>query len=303
MESLTGLLRAVRADGAVLRQSFLAPPWSLANVDTPPLTLYAVLRGNAWLATEGDRAAWLTAGEVALVRGPGPHRIADSPDTPPQVVIRRAVHCTSTTSGAPPRPAGGALTLVTGAYRTVDDVGRRLLGALPELIVEPAAPDPLSALLTEELAAEGAGRQLVLDRLLDLLLVRTLHAWFERPDTEPPRWYHALSDPAAGPALRAMHADPGRAWTVDALAAEALVSRANLARRFTALVGEAPMAYLTRWRMALAAELLREPGATVASVARAVGYTNSFAFSTAFKRAHGTSPGLLTRAHGVRSSP
>jgi len=313
VDFLADLLRAVRADGAVLRQSFLSPPWSQTNDEAAPLTLYAVVRGRVWLVPETGRAVALNAGTTALVRGTGPHRIADSPNTPPQVVVHRALHCTSAVTGvtlaesdAPRlgprvygRSADDPIALVTGAYRSLDDVGRRLISALPELLTVPEGPDSpsaVSALLTEELTIDQPGQQLVLDRLLDLLLVRTLRAWFARPGAEPPSWYRALSDPIAGAALRAMHAQPERAWTVASLADTAGVSRAALARRFTALVGEPPLTYLTGWRMALAADLLREPDTTLAAVARKVGYTNSFAFSTAFKRVHGTSPRASTKS-------
>jgi AraC-like DNA-binding protein len=130
----------------------------------------------------------------------------------------------------------------------------------------------------------------VLDRLLDLLLIAVLRSWFARPGARDPGWYQAHSDPVVGPALRLLHDDPAQPWTVASLAARTGVSRATLARRFTDLVGEPPMAYLTGWRLALAADLLREPAATVGSVARRVGYGSAFALSAAFKRERGVAP-------------
>jgi AraC-like DNA-binding protein len=130
----------------------------------------------------------------------------------------------------------------------------------------------------------------VLDRLLDLLLIAVLRAWFSRPDAEAPAWYQAYGDPVVGRALRVLHHNPAHPWTVATLAAEVGVSRAALARRFTELVGEPPMTFLTGWRLALAADLLRGPDATVGAVARQVGYGTPFALSTAFKRVRGVSP-------------
>jgi AraC-like DNA-binding protein len=130
----------------------------------------------------------------------------------------------------------------------------------------------------------------VLDRLLDLLLIAVLRAWFARPEAAAPGWYRAHSDPVVGPVLRLLHSKPAHPWTVEALAVTTGTSRASLARRFTELVGEPPMTFLTGWRLALAADLLREPGATIGSVARQVGYGSSFALSTAFKRVRGISP-------------
>ena len=145
-------------------------------------------------------------------------------------------------------------------------------------------------LLAEEIVKDDPGQEAVLDRLLDLLLIAVLRAWFAREDADAPGWYRAYSDPVVGRALRLIHDDPARPWTVAELAAEAGVSRAALARRFTELVGEPPMTFLTDWRLSLAADLLLEPDATIGSVAHQVGYSTPFALSTAFKRVRGISP-------------
>ena len=110
------------------------------------------------------------------------------------------------------------------------------------------------------------------------------------PDNGSPDWYRAYGDPVVGHALRLLHHNPAHPWTVAELAHETGASRAALARRFTELVGEPPMAFLAGWRIALAADLLLEPGATVGSVAERVGYGSPFALSTAFKRLRGVSP-------------
>ena len=126
--------------------------------------------------------------------------------------------------------------------------------------------------------------------ILDLVVVSALRAWFDRPEAEPPAWYRAQSDPVVGTALRLMQNNPAEPWTVASLASEVNVSRAVLARRFTELVGEPPMTFLTSWRIDLAADLLREPDTTIGAVAGLVGYSSSFALSNAFKRVRGISP-------------
>ncbi len=130
----------------------------------------------------------------------------------------------------------------------------------------------------------------MLDRLLDLLVISGLRSWFGRPDAQPPAWFAAHADPVVGVAIELLHESPERPWTVGELAAAVGLSRAALARRFHDAVGEPPMTYLTGWRLALAADLLLEPGATVGAVSRQVGYASPFTFSTAFKRAYGHSP-------------
>ncbi len=126
--------------------------------------------------------------------------------------------------------------------------------------------------------------------MLDLLLISVLRVWFERPEAEAPAWYRAHGDPVVGQVLRLLHQNPAHPWTVASLAAKTGISRAALARRFTELVGAPPMTYLREWRLTLAADLLREPAATLHAVARQVGYGNGFALSTAFKRLRGISP-------------
>ncbi|GGV03126.1 hypothetical protein GCM10010182_21240 [Actinomadura cremea] len=120
---------------------------------------------------------------------------------------------------------------------------------------------------------------------------RALRDNFDRPGGEPPAWYAAQRDPVIGEAPRLPHAEPAAPWTVSSLADRAGVSRPTFAKRFADLVGEPPLTYLTRRRMTLAADLLAErEAATVAETARAVGYSDAFAFSTAFKRIRGVNP-------------
>ena len=303
MDEVAALLDGPRARGAFLLRSVMDPPWSLHIRDEAPLTLVALVRGGAWVMPDDGGAVALEAGDAAVIRGPGHYVMADDPATPPQVVVHPGQRCTTPDGEdlGPMRDLGvrtwgnradGETVMVTGTYTVDGDVSRRLLRALPALLVLPRArlDSPLVPLLAEEVGREAPGQEAVLDRLLDLLLIAVLRAWFARPEAEAPGWYRAHADPVAGAALRALHARPEHAWTLAALADEAGVSRATLARRFTDLVGEPPMAFLTGWRIALAADLLAEPGATVASVAPRVGYRSPYALSAAFTRVRGMSP-------------
>ncbi len=300
MDAVAGLLDGPRARGAFLLRSTLDPPWSLWVQDEAPLTVVAVLRGHAWIVPAGGGPARLSAGDVAIARGPEPYLVADDPATPVQAVIQPGGRCT-TPEGQDVklmdfvgvRTWGNALDgetiMLTGTYQLEGEVSGRLLRALPQLLVQ-TIESPLIGLLADEIVKDAPGQEAVLDRLLDLLLIATLRARFARPDAAAPGWYRASADPIVGPALRMLHHDPAAPWTVARLATATGVSRAALARRFNDLVGEPPMSFLTGWRIALAADLLLEPGATVGSVAPQVGYGSSFALSTAFKRVRGVSP-------------
>ncbi|WP_344952619.1 AraC family transcriptional regulator [Actinomadura miaoliensis] len=287
MDPFDDLLRGVRGEGVVFGASALTPPWGLRFPDCPSLTLCAPLRGQGWLV-QGNRARPLRVGEAAVVRGTEPFVFADTA-TP------RATR--DVTCGGPLGDLSGDTVLMVGAYEAKGEVARRLVRLLPPLLVVADAEDctPMRDYLTAQLAPGRPGRQIVLDRLLDWLLVCTLRDWFDQPGVTLPGWYAALGDDAVGPALRAIHDEPSRPWTLASLAAVAGVSRSTLARRFTDLVGEPPLAYLTSWRMALAADMLADPAATVASVARRVGYSDAFGFSSAFKRTYGTSPSAYRR--------
>ncbi|AXK33587.1 AraC family transcriptional regulator [Streptomyces armeniacus] len=303
MDSFTGLLDGPKARGAFLLRSVLNPPWSLRIEDRAPLALATVVRGEAWIVPDGGTPVPLRPGDVGIMRGPEPYTVADSPDTPVQVVIGADQRC-STTGGEDVTDSmalgvrtwgdgsDGATVLLSGTYQLDREIGRRLLDALPTLLVRPAAPGDraLVKLLADEIGEDAPGQELVLDRILDLLLVNVLRAWLAGPGSGASSWYRAQSDPVVGPALRLLQDTPAHPWTVASLAARVGISRAALARRFTELVGEPPMTYLTGWRLALAADLLREPDATVAGVARQVGYSSAFALSAAFKRVRGMSP-------------
>jgi AraC-like DNA-binding protein len=303
MDALDGLLDGPRAHGAFLLRSVLEPPWCLRIQDEAPLTLVAMIRGQAWVLPEHGQMVHLQRDDVALLRGPEPYTVADDPATPPQVVIHPGQRCTTLdgqdlaqsmdlgvrTWGNHPY---GSTSMITGTYQLRSAVGTRLLAVLPTLLVMPGESwkSPLIPLLTEELIKDQPGQHVMLDRLLDLLLIAVLRTWLARPEAEAPAWYAALGDPVVGPALRLLQHNPAQPWTVAKLATATHVSRAALARRFRALVGEPPMTFLASWRMALAADLLREPDATLEAVAHTVGYASPFALSTAFKRLRGLSP-------------
>jgi len=188
-------------------------------------------------------------------------------------------------------PAGSTSMLI-GTYERHSEIGRQLLSVLPPLVVMPADAwdSPLLPVLAEEIVKDEPGQEAVLDRLLDLLLITVLRAWFARHQAQAPGWYRARSDPVVGRALRMLQNNPAQPWTVATLAGQIGVSRATLARRFAQLVGQPPMTFLTAWRLALAADLLREPDTTIAAAARQVGYSSAFALSASFKRVRGMSP-------------
>jgi AraC-like DNA-binding protein len=304
VDAVSSLLDGPRARRAFLLRSLLTPPWAIEIRDEAPLSVIAMVRGQAWIIPDTGGPLLLTDGSVAVVQGPDHYRVADTVDTPTQVVIHPGQRCTSPdgevvyaladlgvrTWGNDP---DGPVAMVTGTYPTRSEVGRRLLDALPAVAVTDAADVTVRSLvdlLAAEIGHDSHGQAAMLDRILDLVLIAAVRSWFLRPDVEVPGWYRAHADPVAGAALRMLHRDVARPWTVDLLARECGVARATCARRFTELVGEPPMAYLTALRIDLAADLLLEPDATLESVARRVGYGTAFSLSAAFTRVRGVTP-------------
>lgn len=301
MDRISALLDGPRARGAFVLRCLLQPPWSIAVRDEAPLTVVAAVRGEAWV-TQGPRPLHLPEGAVALIAGPEHYTLTSEPGLSPDVVIQVGQRC-ETVRGEPldltmrlgVRSWGHApdapSVVLTGTYEQHSAIAADLLGSLPSpVVVQRPADDRLVALLAEELVADAPGQQSLLDRLVDALVIDTIRRWYADRSTVAPAWWRGHHDPIVGEALRLIHDEPHRSWTIATLAREVGTSRANLARRFGEVVGEPVITYLTRWRLSLAADLITQPGATVTGVAGQVGYGSPFALSTAFKRRYGLSP-------------
>jgi AraC-like DNA-binding protein len=301
MDSLSQMLATHRGQGAFVLRCAMAPPWSIRIADEASVSLLVMTAGSCTLTRGGQPPVTLGVGDVAVVCGPLPYDLADRAGRAPGVVIEPGQLCRvlDEQMGIAPlggrswgNAVGGPCTFLAGTYELPGQVSGRLLSAMPELAVlrAPLCDPGLVAALSAELSFDQPGQEVVVDRYIDLILVSAVRAWFASPEAKPPLWWTAQSDPVVAQVLALMHDRPAERWTLEGLASSVGYSRAGLSRRFTALVGQSPMSYLAEWRLAVAAELLVTTDASVESVARAVGYANAFAFSTAFKRAHQQSP-------------
>jgi AraC-like DNA-binding protein len=294
VDVLSDAIRALRTGTPHSRRHELRAPWGMRFAPTATAGFHAVLRGTCWLVPAQGSATCLSAGDVVFVRGRYAHALADSPATPlggPRLAYR--------SHGA---AAGGGTVVLCGAYQLEHDRPHPLLTGLGDVFHLSArsgrhpALHAAVALLGSELEQPRAGTAVALPALLDMLLLYILRAWFEeQPHHSAIGWAAALADPAIRSALRDIHADPARPWSVAELGTRAGLSRAAFARRFATMVGEPPMTYLTRWRMTTAARLLRGSTAPLREVARRAGYASEFAFGKAFKREYGLSPGGYRR--------
>ena len=301
VDVLTDMLQRSRARGAAFSHSTARGAWGVRFPagTGPHLAIHGILGGEAfaWTDDSPDQARRVVSGDVVLVRGPSLHFMAHAPGAD---VVPFGGRPTSAPPGGAAHLAYGSgsgdpTTFFCGAYRFEGDLCGGLLAGLPGLtVVRPLAGSSLRGALdvfSGELLHDAPGQQALLDSLLNVILVQALREHLASDVAAAPAWFRAMSDPGIGAALRAVHADPQRAWTVADLAAAASLSRATFARRFSGLLGVAPLAYVTDWRMALAREQLRVGDTGLAAVARSLGYASEFSFAAAFKRHHGIAPG------------
>jgi AraC-like DNA-binding protein len=303
MDVLTDVLDSLGLQGRLFCRSVLSAPWCLALPAGDQAHFHVIERGRAWLHLDGDEApVALLSGDLIVLPHARGHRLSDSPGRPP-VPIERLLHGTVPGRCRLLRHGGGGAetAMICGSFTFRQRQGHPLLSLLPPVIHVSAkagrVPEWLDATL-KVLAAESRstspGRETIVARLIDILFVQVLRTWLAE---QPPggSWLRALKDPHIAAALAAIHEQPGHSWTVGELARHARQSRSPFAARFTALVGEPPLTYLTRWRMQVAAGLLRREPLSIGEVAARVGYESEPAFSKAFKRATGIAPGTFRR--------
>ncbi|MFF0428438.1 AraC family transcriptional regulator [Streptomyces sp. NPDC004520] len=281
-------------------------PWAQEFSSVPGSAGFqAVLQGSCWLLPADAEPVHLATGDVVFLPHGKGHTLADSPQTPVTTPAcgpddPQPYDAYASDSVDRSKDGGPATVLLCGAYQLDPSRAHPLLLSLPDLIHLPAHPgrraelDSAVKLLAAELETPKPGTDAAVPALLDTLLLYILRTWFDqRPPTggHTTGWAAALNDPPVTAALHAIHHDPAAPWTVAKLAAEAGLSRAPFAKRFTRLVGQPPLTYLTWWRMTTAARLLRTSNAPLRSIATQVGYTSEYAFAHTFKRTHGTPPG------------
>ena len=289
------LLRA-RASGGVFARSVAVAPWGLRLPGAIQLTVHAVTQGQATLWVDGgDDTIELRPGDLALVRGGLDHFIAHERGA--RCVLHEEFLTGNSSVEAERDPR--AAVFLCGAYRFAGDIGAGLINALPPMLSIPSSMDNsihgVVTLLSRELSRVEPGRQTVLDRLLDVLVVLGLRTGLAC-SASPPAWFRGASDPRVSRALQAMHGDIVKPWSVTELARISNMSRATFARVFQDVLGDSPMRYLADWRMSVARDLLRTEDLPLLEVAERVGYTSLYAFATAFRRHHGQPPGRWRRS-------
>ncbi|MGP9022625.1 AraC family transcriptional regulator [Streptomyces sp. BR1] len=300
MDVVSDAISAVRIGQPSSNRVRVSGTWCTRLTSYDGAGFHVVLEGACWLLPDGGGPpVTLGAGDVVLLPHGAGHVIADSPVD--AAAVERAIPFERWLDGTDAAPAGsGDVQVLCGKYRLDRNRVHPLMAELPQVVHLPnrvgVHPELRSAidLLGGEVGAARPGACIAVPSLLDLLLVYMIRAWMEESTTGA--WPGVLGDPVAAAALRALHTDPAAPWTSDRLAAEVGVSRSTLTRRFTTLVGRAPMAYLTWWRLTRAATLLRDTPDPLSAIAHHVGYGTPYALSHAFNREFGTTPGRYREA-------
>jgi AraC-like DNA-binding protein len=297
-------LHALRMSGAFYCRSEFTEPWGLTLPPLPDyLWFHVVTAGSVSLDLGDGELTTLHSGDIALVTKGAGHRLCSHPEAPAPDILALPREELSERYEVLQHGGGGALTrMMCGAVRFDHPAARNLVALLPEIIYLDAAgaPDVVSmqgtvALIAAETRHVRPGGDAVITRLADVLIIQAIRWWIETDPSAQTGWLGALRDDQIGHALSLIHGDPARAWTVESLADELPMSRSAFAARFTDLVGEPVMQYLTRWRMRVALNALRDEGATVAELADRLGYRSEAAFARAFKRVIGVAPGSVKR--------
>lgn len=302
MDVLSNVLNVTNLATQVLGSREFVAPWAVEMPAQGHATVYIVKRGSCWLKLGDGELVRLNAGDVALLSSGDAHVLSSDREIhdvePYQEAIARAQGTV-----VPPRhgradPAIESTVLHAASYKFSHDTAHPLLTLLPAVVRLPADQahtdselQTLLRLIGQEISRREAGNELVIPRLIDALFVYVLRAWLKEQPDGTAGWLGAMRDPQIRKALSQIHESPQAPWTVESLARSVAMSRAAFAKRFTDLVGEPPLAYITRWRMDLAAKLLRESMEPVSRIAGRVGYISETAFAKAFRRRRKIAPG------------
>lgn len=292
MDVLSSVLSTHQVRGAILSAGRYRGAFGVRIAQPDVAGFHIVTEGRCFLLMAGRAPLELLQGDIVVVPNGAVHTIADDPATP-AVDLGSLGHVDSPVVP----PAGPVTGLTCGAFRFMAGVPPALLAVLPPVMHlrahEVQQDDLLRSLLrllTMELATTGPGAAVLVDRLVDGLLIGIIRRWMRDADDGCVGWLGALRDERIGRALTALYDRPEAPWTVDSLAALAGMSRAAFAKRFQALVGEPPLAWLQSVRIDLAARHLKQGTRSVAEVAGDVGYSSEFAFSRTFKKVMGLAP-------------
>jgi AraC family transcriptional regulator, alkane utilization regulator len=320
---LSDLLRSIRFSGAINLRTELSAPWliqSLPHSDFAAalqaqtkhiLPFHIVANGNCWVQAMDDTRKFLSQGDIIIFPHGDSHILGDRLDREPVLVSQLLPEPPWTEPLILKYGGGGEVTqLVCGFLQCEELLLYPFLKTLPTLMHVRAFAEPTAPLLEagvryiiQETDCFQSGSMCSLTRLVELMFIEILRNYMQNLPTQQIGLLSALKDPIISQVLERIHADPAYPWTVSALAAQLSISRSALAARFTQLLGQPPMKYLTYWRLQLASQQLQYSDSSIAKIASQVGYESEAAFNRAFKRHVGMPPGVWRDGQRPAFSP
>ncbi|HSQ52711.1 MAG TPA: AraC family transcriptional regulator [Nitrospiraceae bacterium] len=311
MEILSEVLKAVKLDGAMFYNAEFSAPWCARSIDARTVTSYLspnsqqviifhlLTEGRGYAHVEGDnRPLPLNAGDIVIVPHGDAHILGNGPSVTPVGREQVLEQVLSQGLKVSRMGGGGELTKFICGYMSCDpQLSRVFLGGLPPIMKVNIRDDSSGQWLEHSIRysvdnadASKPGGETVLAKLSEVLFVETLRRYIAQIPQEQTGWLAGVRDPDVGKALALMHRKPAHPWTIAALANQVGISRSVLAERFRRYLSETPIAYLTRWRLQLGAQMLKSTSHGVAQVAAEVGYESESSFNRAFKREFGLPP-------------
>jgi AraC family transcriptional regulator, alkane utilization regulator len=310
MDALSDVLRVARLSGGVFMRADFTAPWCIAARISPEMCapflkrtahlipFHYVIEGEFLMTVEGGEPTLLRSGELLLLPHNDVHLMGTDLNLPPVMASDIVLPPDGSGLHSIRHGNGGAVTKLICGYLGCETVqGNPIIPAMPSLIhlkIEEFGPAEWirSSFLyaASEISAGRIGSDIVLAKLSELLFVEAVRRYVDSVPAGQTGWLAGLQDASVARALGLMHSDIARDWSVDELGREIGLSRSVLAEKFTRLIGMAPIHYLMRWRMQVAAQKLKETNASLAEVAESVGYESEAAFSRAFKKVFGRAP-------------
>lgn len=309
---LSDILRIIRFSGAITLRPELSAPWAIQSLPHDDfaealqiqtkrlLPFHIMVEGNCWIQANDGSRTLLSQGDIAIFPHGDAHILGDHLEQEPVLVSRLLPEPPWTEPLLMQYGGGGAVSkLVCGFLQCEEALMHPFLKTLPKLIHVGAFAEPTTPLLEvgvrsiiQETDCFRSGSMCLLTRLVELMFIEILRNYMQNLPTQEVGWLAALKDPIVRQALDWIHADPAYPWTVAELATKIGMSRSALAARFTQLVGDSPMKYLTHWRLQLASRQLQDTDDSIAKIAIQVGYESEAAFNRTFKRHVGVPPGV-----------
>ncbi len=319
MDVLSEMLRAVRLEGALFFNAEFSAPWCvstrqpaaiaqrLSPGDGHLILFHFLTEGRAYARLADGRKEELAEGDIVIFPHGDPHLLGNgSPERPVDSLTTFSKNLSDGLKLVQFGGGGEITRFVCGFLTCEPRLSEVFLAGLPPMIRVPVSDEASGQWLKQSLrftvdaaAAAPAGTGLVLEKLSEVLFVETLRRYLSTLPSDETGWFAAARDPFVGQALAHLHREPSYPWTLTNLARRVGLSRTRLADRFRQLLGESPIAYLTRWRLKLGAETLQSTRDSVAEIAAAVGYGSEAAFNRAFKREFACPPAKYRRGHST----